>query len=180
MKKTNEIKAAAMEIVKSCFTCKDVKSVYPEIVEKYGRDDAKEICNKAKEMLKNNAIAVKANSTKVIDALKSGDRVLKNVWKDILSDKAVNQFAVMVYNNCNRDLLQVINKFASYKDASGNCAIKHYSKALDMVYYTAFDLENSSVPQALKVAKDAIRNAKTAAIKGEYTYKVVDIAKDSE
>ena len=97
-------------------------------MERYGRDDAKEISAKAKELLKNNAIAVKANSTKVIDALKSGERVLKNVWKDILSDKAINQFAVMVYNNCDRDLLQVINKFASYKDVAGNCAIKHYSK----------------------------------------------------
>lgn len=178
--KTNEIKAAALEIVKGCFTCKEVKAVYPEIVEKYGRDDAKEICNKAKEMLKNNAIVVKANSTKVIDALKSGERVLKNVWKDILSDKAINQFALLVYNACNRDLLEVINKYASFKDAAGNCAIKHYSKALDMVYFTAFDLENSNVQQALKVAKDAIRNAKTAAIKGKYTCKVVDIAKDSE
>lgn len=178
--KTNEIKAAALEIVKTCYTCKDVKNMYPELVERYGRDDAKEISAKAKELLKNNAIVVKANSTKVIDALKSGDRVLKNVWKDILSDKAVNQFAVMVYNACDRDLLQVINKFASYKDAAGNCAIKHYSKALDAVYFTAFDLENSNVPQALKVAKDAIRNAKTAAIKGKYTCKVVSIAKDSK
>lgn len=178
--KTNEVKAAALEIVKTCFTCKDVKNIYPDVVEKYGRDDAKEICTKAKELLKNNAIVVKANSTKVIDALKSGERVLKNVWKDILSDKAINQFAVLIYNACNRDLLEVINKYASYKDAAGNCAVKHYSKKLDMVYFTAFELDNSNVPQALKVTKDAIRNAKTVAIKGKYTFKVVTISKDAE
>lgn len=174
--KTNEIKTAAMEIVKDCYTCKDVKAKYPALVEAYGKDNAKAIVKKACEILKAYAVTIKANASKVIDGLKDGDRVLRSTWNSILKDRTINQFAVIVYKRCDNDLVKMINRYASLKDSDGNAAIRHYSKKLDLVYYTRFDIEHSTPSQALMIAKQAIRNAKTAAIKGAYKYSIVNIA----
>lgn len=177
--KANEIKTAAMNVISenSCYTCKDVKNVYPALVDDYGKDNAKSIVKKACEMLKAHAVTTKANATKVIDGLQDGDRVLRSAWNSILKDRSINQFAVIVYNNCDKDLVKMINKYASLKDSDGIAAIRHYSKKLDLVYYTRFDLEHSTVSQAMSIAKQAIRNAKTAAIKGAYKYSIVNISK---
>lgn len=175
--KTNEIKTAAMNVIKenSCYTCKDVKNVYPTLVETYGKDNAKAIVTISKEILKTHAVYTKANATKVIDGLKDGQRVLNSTWNSILKDKTINQFAVLVYKTCNNDLLTMINRYASAKDNKGNCAVKHFSKIEGVHYYTTFDIEFASVASCLSVAKSAIRNAKTAAIKGSYNYKVVEV-----
>lgn len=175
--KTNEIKNIAFNVIRenSCYTCKDIKNVYPTLVEAYGKDNAKAIINKAKDILKAHAVTTKANATKVIDGLKDGQRVLNSTWNSILKDKTINQFAVLVYKACNNDLLTMINRYASTKDNKGNCAVKHFSKIEGVHYYTIFDIETASVASCLSVAKSAIRNAKTAAIKGSYNYKVVDV-----
>lgn len=176
--KTNEIKSAAMNVISnnSCYTCKDVKNVYPALVENYGKDNAKSIVKKACELLKDHAVTTKANATKVVDAMKDGDRVLRSTWNSILKDRSINQFAVIVYKQCDNDLVKMINKYSSLKDSDGIAAVKHYSKKLNIVYYTRFDIEHSTVSQAMSVAKQAIRNAKTAAIKGSYKYSIVNIA----
>lgn len=174
--KQNEIKNAAMEIVKDCYTCKDVKAKYPKLVEDYGKDNAKSIVKKACEVLKVYAVTMKAGATKVIDGLKDGDRVLRSTWNSILKDRSINQFAVIVYNNCDKDLVKMINRYASLKDSDGIAAIRHYSKKLDLVYYTRFDIEHSTPSQALMIAKQAIKNAKNAAIKGAYKYSIVNIS----
>lgn len=175
--KKNEIKNIAINVIRenSCFTCKDVKNVYPTLVEVYGKDNAKAIIAKAKDILKAHAVVTKANATKVVDGLKDGQRVLNSTWNSILKDTTINQFAVLIYKACNNDLLVMINRYASAKDNNGNCAVKHYSKVEGISYYTTFDIETASVASCLSVAKSAIRNAKTAAIKGSYNYKVVDV-----
>lgn len=176
--KTNEIKATALEIVANVYSCKELKEKhYKPLVDEYGKDNAKAIIAKAKELLNTHNVATKANATKVIDGLKDGNRILVSTWESILKDKSINTFAKIVYKNCNNDLITMLNKFASLKNDKGVCSLKHYSKRLDVVYYTEFDIYTSTPTQALKIAKDAIRNAKTAAIKGRYNFKVVTTTK---
>lgn len=173
--KANEIKSIALEIVKDCYTCAAVKSKYPILVDKYGKDNAKTIIQVAKSLLKNHKVVTAANAAKVVESLKDGQRVLNSTWSSILKDKEINTFAVIVARACNNDLLQIIDKYARYKDDNGKCAIKHINKN-KVVTYTLFDINNCTPVCALSLMKQAIKNAKLIAINGAYKYKVVSIS----
>lgn len=172
--KANEIKNAAIELVKVSTSCKQVSAHYSELVEKYGKKDAVKIRDKAKEMIKAYNETTKENANNVIKALSDGERVAKSIWDVILKDKTINKFAVKVWEYCDKDIVKIINTFARYKDENGNACKRHNSK-ITGVYYSVFSLENSSVPSALAMLKQAIRNAKTGCISEKRTYKYIQV-----
>ena len=173
--KAKDIKEAALQVLAKCTTCKQVSDMYKELVETYGKEDAAKIRTAAKEMVKARKDYYTDNANKVINATKDGQRVTNVIWKDILRDRSINKFAVIVYNSCGKSVENIINTYASYRTSSGIAACRHNSKT-NGLYYTAFELSSSNTNQALCMLRTAIRNAKNAAIKGGiHTYKVVDV-----
>lgn len=177
--KANEVKRTAIEVIKSARSCKAISKVFPELVEKYGKVDAIKIRDAAKAILKLANDATKENANNVIRALSNGERVAKCAWKDILKDKSINKFALKVWEVCNQDIISVINTFAKYKDANGN-ACRRVNSKVGGVYFKRFNIETASVPSALAMLKQAIRNAKTAAISEKTTYKYMLVTPKEE
>lgn len=168
--KANEVKKAAIEVLKGAKSCKAISKAFPELVEKYGKVDAIKVRDAAKDILKAAIENTKENAGKVVSALGNGERVAKCAWNDILKDKSINKFALKVSEVCNHDIISVINTFAKYKDGSGT-ACKRVNSKVKGSYYVRFNIETASVSSALAMLKQAIRNAKTAAISEKTTYK---------
>ena len=69
--KTNEIKKVAAQIAANCTTCKDVANRFTELVNKYGKEDAKQIQALAKSIVKESILNKTTETNETILFLKS-------------------------------------------------------------------------------------------------------------
>lgn len=167
--KTNEIKKIAEQIAANCTTCKDVAGRFSELVNKYGKDDAKQIQSLAKSIVKESTLNKTSETNETILFLKS-NKVAKIAFREYLKENGNNGFIDTLVNRVfGGDIDKLCKKYytlVSDKDEFLNAYKTENENGTISIEYKVKNTE--TVVGYLAVLKKAIKNALYCAKGGNF------------
>lgn len=168
---TKEIKKVAELIAVNCTTCKDVANRFSDLVNKYGKEDAKQIQGLAKSIVKENTLNKTVETNETILFLKS-NKVAKIAFREYLRENGNNGFVDTLVNKCfGGDIDKLCKKYytlMSDKDEFLN-AYKNKNKNENGTVSIEYRVKNTdTVVGYLAVLKKAIKNALYCAKGGSF------------
>ena len=167
--KTHEIKKVAAQIAANCTTCKDVANRFMELVNKYGKEDAKQIQALAKSIVKESILNKTTETKETILFLKS-NKVAKIAFREYLKENGNNGFIDTLVNHVfGGDIDKLCKKYytlVSDKDEFLNAYKTENENGTVSIEYRVKNSE--TVVGYLAILKKAIKNALYCAKGGNF------------